>query len=696
MALHERSGPPDGGARTCLADRLASALAARFVGRRSELDLFRTALADPEQPYVVLLVDGPGGIGKTTLLRRFAAEAARAGRSSVWLDARHLAPRPEVFLAALRDGVAEGSADRDSSSVVGALPDESVLLIDGYEAIAALDPWLRDRFLPTLPRRCLVVIAGRGLPADAWIADPRWQSLQRVFHLRPLVPDESRDYLSRRGIHADRQPAILSAAAGHPLALSMIADAIGEETFSLGDRPDIVQALLRRVLDDAPDASHRLALYACATLPALNESALAAALDGDAGTLFEWLGGLSCVENGARGLLLHDLARDVLCADLRWRNPELLQVLNGRLLEYLYGRLRTAAGAELLRIWFDVLYVQRFNEAMRPYFDWSSVPAEIAMPMRPGDDIAIGALVDRHEGAGAARVVRHWIGRQPKGVLVFVDASGVMAGFLQTVRVDLADAADRDADPALAPVIEFMGRHGPARPGEEVGYTRFWMGERGQNDPATLNVVAAAASQYWTTQPRLAWTFVSVCDPVYYEPLFASLQFPRLAEADFTLGDWNYGVFGHDWRAQTPAQWLRAKIERASHAEATGEQQDSTLLVLSEAEFADAVHQALRDYASDERLAASRLLRVRLVPTDGAGPRIDGLRAVLCEAIGALDAAPRDRKLHQALVHTYLEPEATQERVAEKLGLPFNTYRYRLEQGERRVVQWLWRRELGT
>ena len=37
---------------------------------------------------------------------------------------------------------------------------------------------------------------------------------------------------------------------------------------------------------------------------------------------------------------------------------------------------------------------------------------------------------------------------------------------------------------------------------------------------------------------------------------------------------------------------------------------------------------------------------------------------------------------------------ATQERVAEELGLPFNTYRYHLARGTDRVVEALWQREL--
>ena len=46
-----------------------------------------------------------------------------------------------------------------------------------------------------------------------------------------------------------------------------------------------------------------------------------AALDGDdAGELFAWLCERSFVESGAYGAFPHDLAREVIDADLRWRD----------------------------------------------------------------------------------------------------------------------------------------------------------------------------------------------------------------------------------------------------------------------------------------------------------------------------------------------------------------------------------------
>ena len=55
-----------------LADRLAAARRARFVGRLAEQELFRAALLEPEPPFAVLHLYGPAGVGKTALLGEYA------------------------------------------------------------------------------------------------------------------------------------------------------------------------------------------------------------------------------------------------------------------------------------------------------------------------------------------------------------------------------------------------------------------------------------------------------------------------------------------------------------------------------------------------------------------------------------------------------------------------------------------------
>jgi len=55
---------------------------------------------------------------------------------------------------------------------------------------------------------------------------------------------------------------------------------------------------------------------------------------------------------------------------------------------------------------------------------------------------------------------------------------------------------------------------------------------------------------------------------------------------------------------------------------------------------------------------------------------------------------PRQRKAHRALVATFLSGAHTQEAAAERLGLPFSTYRRHLIRGLEVLCSLLWRREL--
>lgn len=70
------------------------------------------------------------------------------------------------------------------------------------------------------------------------------------------------------------------------------------------------------------------------------------------------------------------------------------------------------------------------------------------------------------------------------------------------------------------------------------------------------------------------------------------------------------------------------------------------------------------------------------------------IRALLDAAAATLRDHPRDEKLYRALEATYLRPAPNQEAAAERLGLPFSTYRRHLSTGVERVAAWLWEREM--
>lgn len=684
-----------------IGDRVRIARRGRFVGRGQEVELFRAATRATEPPFAVLLVHGPGGVGKSTLLREFHQIAVDAGRHVEHVDGRDIEPSSTGFLLALSR--AQGPRSVDLPDVVRRWPASGVLLIDTYETIESIDGWLRETFLPQLPASALVVIAGRNAPAAAWRTDAGWSTVARVIGLENLPPQECRTYLTLRGVAEGHHREALEFTRGHPLALSLAADVLSrssaQRSLRLAENPDVLQGLLETFAHDIPDAEHRLALYACATLWNTTEPLLAAALDRtDVQPLFDWLRSLSFIEQGPYGLFPHDLARDVLFREFCWRNRSEARALIERVINRLYGDLVQARGLEQQRAWFSILYVQRGNPALRALFEWTTFGTAYAEPARPEDHAAILEMTERHEGVQSAGIARYWLRRQPEMFHVHRSVTGELSGFTAQIRIDQATDEDLAADPAVALAMAYARAHSPARPGEEIVYARFWMSRESYQAPSqTFTLLATLSSLYWVTHPKLAWCFAAFAEPDPLEEYFAEIQLWRTREADFAVDGRHYGVFGHDWRLENAAQWLSLKAERAARVDAEISRPRMppapAFITPSEAEFAEAVRDALRHYTRPDALAECLLMRSRLVASEPtAESRVARLRELLLEAGASLEKDARTRKLYDALWHTYFEPASTQERAAEELGVAFNTYRYRLAKGTEALTEWLWRR----
>lgn len=682
---------------TRLADRLSAARRRHFVGRAAERDLFRAALAADELPFLALYLHGPGGIGKSSLLREYLALAQEAAVSAGYLDARNVEPSPDGFLLALR--LALGVP-------LEALAGEArrVLLIDTYELLAPLDNWLREVLLPQLPENLLVVLASRNPPAPAWRADAGWQTLLRVLPLRNLSAAESRVYLSQRGVPDDQQQAALDFTRGHPLALSLVAETFAQRgalAFRPEASPDIIAALVERFVEKTPTPAHRAALEAAALARTLNESLLADLLRlDDPRELFEWLRGLSFMEAAPAGIYPHDLARAALAADARWRHPDWHAELHRRARGHYLAQLETARDAERQRILFDLIYLHRDNPAVRPYFEWAESGSMLADAAQPADDGAIRDMVRRHEGDASARLAAYWLGRGRDGFLVFRDAGQQVAGCLAMIGLERLTPDDLRADPAVETASAYLARHAALRQGERATLFRFWMAAEGYQGvgPAQSLAFIYAVNHYLTT-PGLAFTIFPVADPAFWAPVFAYVNLMRLPGADFEIGGRRYGAYGNDWRSLPQGPWL-ASIgagDAVRPAAAPDARPAAQLVVLSQGDFAAAVREALRDYTRPDLLAANPLARSRLVAEalkEGGSPAAT-LQALIREAAAPLQGSPRDARRYRALHHTYLQPAATQERAAELLDLPFSTYRRHLVAAVAQVTEALWRREVG-
>ncbi|GIW52800.1 MAG: hypothetical protein KatS3mg081_2155 [Gemmatimonadales bacterium] len=674
-----------------------------FAGRLAELELFSQALSAKESPFGVLHLFGPGGVGKTTLLREYADLAAEHGRPVYRLDGRDIEPSPQSFLLALSHAIDPGAPPFSLDALADLPP--AVLMLDTYERLTALDDWLRETFLPALPAHLLVVIAGRQPPAEPWHTDPAWRDLTRIISLRNLRPEESRQLLTMLHVPAMLQEAVLNVAYGHPLALVLLADWVGlgatrAEEISLEHAPDVIRLLMERFLRDVPTDYHRRALEACALARVTSEALLVEVFGEEAApALFAWLRGLSFIETGPEGIFPHDLVREVLEADLRWRNPEGWRQLYRQVRHHLSRCFWNSSGLAKQRAFFDLIYLQRHHPLMKPFYDWKAMGGAYHEPATTQDHPHILAMVEQHEGADSARIAAYWLQRQPQAFVVYRGPGPQLLGFAANLLLETVTPEDEQADPAVRAIWAFVRRYGPLRPGERIQIARFWMGYEKYQTPLTHNMITLNTVITWLTTPNLAWTFCCTADPPSWEGLFTYINFCRVAEADFEVDGRRYGGFAHDWRAESLPQWREILAEReldmAFRPEPATAPAPPPLVVLSQPEFAEAVRQALRDFARPDRLRTNPLMRSRLL-RDRYGPQAntEDLQELIEEAAKIMQGHPKDDKLYQALRRTYLRPAPSQEKAAEMLGLPFSTYRYHLSKGIERATEWLWQQEV--
>ena len=676
-----------------LGQRRDAARHAQFVGRAEELGVFADLLRAEPFPFHVAHVWGPGGIGKTAFLGEVRRLCREAGVPVAYVDGQDLAPEPTAVVGATEGALGGGRA---------------VLLVDTYERLRPLDGWFQRTFVPGLPSDVLVVFAGRDRPAPEWRVG--WGGEVRLLPLRNLGAADAEAFLDGRGVPGAAWGDVLAFTHGHPLALALVAERFRQRpdaappAFDASSEPGVVRALLDRFVAAVPTPAHRLAVEGASVVGTLTEPLLAALL-GDraeaAHDLFGWLRGLAFVESGPRGVRLHDLVRETVEADLRWRDADRYAALHARARQHYTDRLQRPVSGDVRRETLAAyVHLYRDNPVVRPLIGrlreaWSDARVEGPAPLRPGDADAVAALVGRHEGGAAAEVARRWLDRRPEAVEVFRHEGGAVAGFLLTLRLDQTGPADREADPALARAWDAVGSR--LRTGEVGLFFRSWMdAEAYQGVSVVQSLVFARTVQRYLSTPGLAVSLLAVADADLWEPVFAFAGLRRYPDAAFAVGGRDYAVFGRDWRASTPSEWLEGLAgqapDRAPAPPAVPP--EDAVVVLSEEAFAESVRRALKAYARPYKLVDNPLLESRLVRERGDGG-VEALRDLLQEAAEELQTGARDVPHFRALHAAYLDPEPTQAAAAERLDIPFSTFRRHLGRGVDHVVASLWRRETG-
>jgi hypothetical protein len=641
-----------------LAARLAKRDEDRFFGREAELDYLGRCLTD-DPPACVVFVHGPGGIGKSTLLREFERRARTQGWEPFHVEGRELSPAPDALEAALAD--ARASA-------------QPLVLIDTYERMSGLDGYLRRALLPSLPGNAVILIAGRHAPEPEWLTGV-WEGVAAELPLAKLSPQDSEGLLEAHGLLDGRETAIARWAEGSPLVLALAAEAASKDPGwspqARDESPEIMRSLIRRLVDTELRGMRLSVLGVAALARVVTTPLLREVLpESDAETAYERLRSLSFSEPLGDGLTLHELVRKAWRTDLRARNPERERELRRRIIDHLYRR--ADEGDPLLMI--DMAHLIN-TPAIKWGFGWEGSVDYRIDDVRADDSLEIALLAQQHGFDDWWSLTRRFFEESPERVALARDRDDRLCGYM--VCMSLATAPEFAwEDPLVG--LWLAHAQADAEQGEavlwhdSVDFTR----EGGGRVQAMLGIAGILRSG--VVNPRFAYMPINPNIP-------GALSFARalgaehLASLDLELPtrriechrvDYGPGGLFAAQRAVVYAELGLANPQNPPPAVGLN---------------VDAVRDALRNYRLPHELAQSPLA-VGTSPEE----RVESVRRRLREAVeSAFGETENERLLKRVLVRGYLEPVSSHEQAAHEISLSRAAYFRRLRTAAERVAEHL-------
>lgn len=647
----------DGPPRRTLAARLEDRDRSRFTGRAIELAFLKRCLDDADPPASVVLITGPGGIGKSTLLREAARQAHDRGISVVAIDGRELGPAPEILEAALRDA---------------AQHTRPLVLLDSYERMTALGPYLRRELLPGLPDQALVVIAGRGEPDPGWFTGG-WESLTARLDLGILNPGDARRLLAAHGLRDGRVADIVDWAEGSPLALALAADAAmadADWNAATGpDRPDIIKSLLHRLVEtelhDIRPSALGIAVVARTTTRELLRGVLP---EQEAETGYRQLSELTVTDPLGDGFTMHELVRKALLADLRQRNPELERDLRRRIVDYLYGRAK--AGEPLLMI--DLVHLVE-DPIKRWGFGWDGNVSFRIDNMRADDADRIEAEHGDRQPRLWWQLTRRFFAESPEHVAVARDRSDQICGYMACMTPATAPAF-ASTDPLIGPWLAHARREAPQ--GDSV----LWHAAVDFTGQAKVQAMLGMAGVLRTGTSNMRFAYLPI-DPAYpgAAEFAQAIGAAHLTELDAEIGDQQVHCYRLDYGPAGLIDHLRDAVYSELGLLPPAPPPPVPAVDL------DAVREVLKNFRVPRELARSPLATGSTVQE-----RAESVRRLIRDAARqAFGDSETEKLMHSVLVYGYLDPLRSHEEAASRLCLSRAAYFRRLRTAVERLAEHL-------
>jgi AAA ATPase domain len=539
-------------------DRLTRSAVTGIVGREAELSALM-AMLEASEPLVIHL-HGLSGIGKSALVDAFAAAARARGATVVQLDGKLIEPTERGLLAELADAL--GGLDPTLPAVaarLGQLLPPVVLTLDSYELLSLLDAWLRRVFVPALPERVRVVLAGRLRPTPPWREQP-WQGLFRTLPLELLTDERALVLLARLGVEGEMARRIVGLVGGHPLGLTLAgAEAAAWPASAALEVPAaMLHELAHRFLADARDQQAYEALRAACLLRRVTIPLLNALLpDAPADLHYTRLADLPYVTSSRDGLVVHDAVREAVAADLRAADPEAHRRYRLAAWRELNKSVRAAPPATLWRYTADLIYLIANPIVREAFFPRESARLTVE-PAAPEERSTILALARAHEPPEAVQQLERWWSIAPEGFHVVRGPTGgnAISGFYCLLEPGRLPAAAVLEDPlARRWSLDLQAR---PIPGAQIAlFLRRWLACDEGEAPSSVQAACwlDIKRHYMTLRPRLRRVYLPLQDPGPYAAAARMLGFVLLDDA-VTIGGVGYRSAVLDMGPASVDGWL--------------------------------------------------------------------------------------------------------------------------------------------
>ncbi|MDP6715331.1 MAG: ATP-binding protein [SAR202 cluster bacterium] len=514
-------------------DMLAQRASLGFVGREKEMVILDRLLK--RDGPVVMHIHGLAGIGKTTLLRAFAARAQSDEVTVINLECRSIEPTERGFLQGLDMALGVEQAESDierTAERLSATPGIVLLTLDTFELLRLLDSWLRQEFIPRLGSNVRILLCGRYAPTTAWQTSPEWLGLFQSVFLEPFNDGEALRLLSLSGVSETTARSISRFARGHPLALRLAASAVNE-------RPemDFERLAVRRIIDqltslylnEVKDPITRLGLEAAAVVRRITRSLLKAMLPDIAPQdVWDRLRDLPFAEINGEGLVVHDAVRDAISSALKSTDPTRYREFKRSAWRQLRIEARTAGRNEIWGYSADMLYLldnPLFREAYFP----SGLQEYSVEPAEPTDGEAISEIIHRYDGPESAKCLMTWWRRYPQSFKVARNPRGEVAGFYLLIELPHDDPELLAADPMTKLLSEYV-RENPVPGNQKTMFTRRWLDRETGEGPSPVQgaIFMDIKGVYMGMRPDIRQVFVTLRELKIYASPFEIVGLHRM------------------------------------------------------------------------------------------------------------------------------------------------------------------------